>query len=207
MQHLLNSMRFQSGIGQNLYANTRIGIVTSYDQSNATVTCTVQPEDEDNQAGGQTGSIPIATPFIGQLGAPKIGDQVVITFQEGDLNNGIVIGKIYSSADVPPPVPSGEWWITHTSGSFIKIKNNGDIEISAAQNAKINADTKVSITASSEVEVTAPVINLSNGGTLKKLVNDELKDLYNAHTHGSGPAPDAPYQMNDAHLTSIVKGQ
>ena len=38
--------------------------------------------------------------------------------------------------------------------------------------------------------------------TLRRLVDERLVALYNAHTHGGGPPPDAP--MTDAQLTAIT---
>lgn len=38
--------------------------------------------------------------------------------------------------------------------------------------------------------------------TLRRLVDERLVALYNAHTHGSGPPPDAP--MTDAQLTATT---
>lgn len=195
---LSNGMRFQSGIGKNASSDVRIGLITSYNPSDCTVKISLQPVDESNAAPSQTGWIPLATSFIGLVGAPNINDQVAVVFQEGSLNSGIVIGKIYSDEDVPPSVPAGEWWLTHPSGTFIKVKNNGDVEITANNDIKVNAVN---------ANVEAQAINLSNGGTLLKLVTEALETLYNAHTHGGGPPPDMPFQMTNAQLTTIVKAE
>lgn len=217
MQNLLNSMRFQAGIGQNLIAQVRIGIINSYNSSDGTIKATVQPVESDESGEGQTGWIPLATGFIGQVGAPVPGEQVIIIFQEGSLNNGLAIGRIYSSEDVPPPVPSGEWWLTHPSGSFIKVKNNGDVEIKAAAKIIIasESDTEISVTgdlnvtATGTAKVSAPSIELGNGGTVLELVNSLFETKYNNHTHASGtiPAPDIPFHITPAELTSSLKAQ
>jgi phage baseplate assembly protein V len=215
MQHLLNAMRFQAGIGQNLIAQVRIGIINSYNKEDGTIKATVQPVESDESGEGQTGWIPLVTGFIGQVGAPVPGEQVIIIFQEGSLNNGIAIGRIYSSEDVPPPVPSGEWWLTHPSGSFIKVKNNGDVEIKAAQkiiitsesDAQINVTGDINVTATGNANVSAQNIELANGGTALELVNSLFESKYNAHTHGATPPPDTPYQMTSAELTSVLKAQ
>lgn len=212
---LSNGMRFQSGIGKNASSDVRIGLITSYNPSDCTVKISLQPVDESNAAPSQTGWIPLATSFMGLVGAPTINDQVVVVFQEGSLNSGIVIGKIYSDEDIPPPVPAGEWWLTHPSGTFIKVKNNGDVEITANNDLKVNTISgNVDVTAAADVNINAvnanvlaQAINLSNGGTLLKLVTEALETLYNAHTHGGGPPPDMPFQMTNAQLTTIVKAE
>jgi len=203
---LLNSMRFQGAIGQNLNSQTRIGLVTSYNPDDCTVKVSLQPEDADAPGSGQTGWIPLATSFYGLVGAPNIDDQVIVVFQEGSLNSGIVVGKIYSGEDVPPSVPAGEWWIVHPSGSFIKIKNDGDVDIAASGNININCQN-ASVNASASAVISSPAINLSNGGSLQSLVNAAFENLYNNHTHGGGAPPDRPYQMTGAELTSVLKAQ
>jgi phage baseplate assembly protein V len=201
MQNLLNSMRFQAGIGQNLIAQVRIGIINAYNKDNGTIKATVQPVESDESGEGQTGWIPLATSFIGQVGAPLPGEQVIIIFQEGSLNNGLAIGRIYSSEDIPPAVPSGEWWLTHPSGSFIKLKNNGDIDIECAGN--------LNVTATGTATVSAPNIELGNGGTVLELVNSLFEAKYNGHTHDNGavPAPDTPFHITPTELTSVLKAQ
>jgi len=214
MHVLLNSMRFQSGIGTNFSSIVRLGTITSYNPSDSTVQVSIQPSDQENPEGSQSGWIPLSTGFIGEVGAPNINDQVVIVFQEGSLNNGIVIGRLYSDEDAPPAVPSGEWWITHPSGSFIKIENNGNVEIKGANNVIVNS-TNVTITGTSNVTVAgnstvsidSPMTSISNGGTVQSLINQSFENLYNNHTHGGGSPTDAPYKMTSAQLTTTLEAQ
>lgn len=197
MQNLLNQMRFQAGIGQNAIAGTRCAIVKSYNPVDCTVQVSIQPEDEEFPEGSLTGWIPLSTSYIGAVGAPNIDDQVVVAFQEGSINSGIVIGRLYSSVDVPPNVPAGEWWVTHPSGSMIKLKTNGDVEIMAANELNIISDLKVN--------VAAPEIELDDGGTPLKLVTESMVNFFNTHTHSGGAVPDQT--MGDGQLTEVVKGE
>lgn len=188
MQEFLNSIRFQAGIGANFTSQLRVGIITAYNPKNQTVTVTVQPVEEEGN--GQSGWIPLATPYIGLVGAPNIKDQVLVLFQEGSLNTGIVISRLYSDIDVPPAnVPAGEWWLTHPSGSFIKIKTNGDIDIQSV----------------GKVNLLGTEIDASNGGSLLKLVTEAFVDFFNNHVHGGSPAPSIP--MTSDKLTTILKAQ
>lgn len=191
MDKYLNSQRFQAGIGNNLIANTRIGLVQAYNPQDGSVKVVIQPVDESDPNNGQTGWIPLATQYVGMVGAPRQNDQVIVLFHQGNLNNGIVIGRLYSQANPAPEVPEGEYWITHPTGTFVKIKNDGSVEI--------NGNSKITLT--------APEIDLSNNGSLKKLITDAFVDLYNNHTHGSTPPPDNQYQITNSELTSIVKAE
>lgn len=46
--------------------------------------------------------VPIATGHIGTVAIPNIGDLVLVAFDHGDVNQPIVIGRLYNDADRPP---------------------------------------------------------------------------------------------------------
>jgi uncharacterized protein involved in type VI secretion and phage assembly len=52
--------------------------------------------------------VPIATSHIGTAGIPNVGDLVLLTFDKGDINQPIVIGRLYSDTDRPPLNRSNE---------------------------------------------------------------------------------------------------
>lgn len=88
------------------------GIVTSYDPDKHLGKVTLMPE------GQETGWLPIETSSIGngygiavglQPGdGKKSGDQVIVRFQEGDLESGKIVQRVHSDGDKPPKVESGE---------------------------------------------------------------------------------------------------
>lgn len=91
----------------------RHGLVTSYDPKKHMGKVTFQPE------GQESGWLPIECHSIGNgfgiasginPGDGKTsGDQVVVRYQEGDLDSGkICSGRVFSSQDQPPHVESGE---------------------------------------------------------------------------------------------------
>jgi len=47
--------------------------------------------------------VPIATGHIGTAIIPHVGDLVVLVFEGGDVNQPIVIGRLYDDVDRPPP--------------------------------------------------------------------------------------------------------
>ena len=61
---------------------------------------------------------------------PAPGDQVLVLAQEGDAEHGIVVGRAFSNAASAPPAPSGELWLVHQSGSFLKLQNDGTVQMS-----------------------------------------------------------------------------
>lgn len=90
----------------------RHGMVTSYDPQKYLAKVMLQPE------GQETGWLPIETGHIGSdfgfaIGltpgdGKTSGDQVIVRFQEGDLESGKVVQRVHSDEDSPPPVQSGE---------------------------------------------------------------------------------------------------
>lgn len=46
--------------------------------------------------------VPIATSHIGTAAIPNVGDLVLLAFDKGDINQPIVIGRLYSDSDRPP---------------------------------------------------------------------------------------------------------
>lgn len=119
---------------QNSVAKPRLGTVSGYDPNTYMVKVQLQPE------GVETGWLPLGSPFVGSgfgiAVGPAIGDQVEVQFPDGDLSSGVVSMRFYSDAARPPAVPSGEVWIVHSSGSLLKLHNDGSIEINATAGIK-----------------------------------------------------------------------
>lgn len=90
----------------------RHGIVTSYDPKTYLAKVTFQPE------GQESGWLPIETGHVGDnfgfaIGltpgdGKKTGDQVIVRYQEGDIESGKVVQRVHSDQDKPPHVESGE---------------------------------------------------------------------------------------------------
>jgi phage baseplate assembly protein gpV len=46
--------------------------------------------------------VPVATGHIGTAAIPNIGDLVLLTFDKGDVNQPIIVGRLYNDEDRPP---------------------------------------------------------------------------------------------------------
>jgi len=84
-----------------------------------------------------TGWLPVISAWVGAgwgLAAPLVtGAQVLVIAQEGDAEQGVVVGAIWSAVDQPLAAPAGELWLQHQTGSFIKLLNDGTISLQASQ--------------------------------------------------------------------------
>jgi len=47
-------------------------------------------------------NVPLATGHIGTAAIPNKGDLVLLAFDQGDINQGIIIGRLYNDSDRPP---------------------------------------------------------------------------------------------------------
>ena len=56
--------------------------------------------------------VPIMTGHLGSAAIPNVGDLVLLTFEKGDMNQPIVVGRLYTDDD-RPPVNTGNELIMH----------------------------------------------------------------------------------------------
>jgi phage baseplate assembly protein gpV len=105
----------------------KFGTITSVNPQNATARVLIQPD------GVLSGWLPVLSQWVGSgwglVCPPSPGDQVLVVPQEGDVEQGIIIGRSFSNKQLPPNVPGGEFWLVHQSGSFFKLCNDGTIRM------------------------------------------------------------------------------
>jgi hypothetical protein len=127
MDRLLNIFKQHAGALDQGGSQPRFATVTSVNPSAATARVKLQPE------GVLSGWLPVLSPWIGagwgMCCPPSPGDQVLVLAQEGDAEHGIIIGRAFSNTQTPPPASVGELWLIHSSGSFIKLQNDGTIQM------------------------------------------------------------------------------
>ncbi len=130
MDSFLNLVKAQSAQIDQGWAQPRLGVVASVDPATCTARVIVQPE------GVLSGWLPILSSWIGagwgMTCPPSPGDQVLLNWQEGDAEQGIILGCLWSTVASTPQTPVGELWLTHKTGSFLKLQNDGSIASSAA---------------------------------------------------------------------------
>ena len=105
----------------------KFGTVTSVNANDGTARVLIQPEAV------LSGWLPVLSQWVGNgwglVCPPTPGDQVLLVPQEGDIEQGIIIGRVFSRKQPPPAAPPGEFWIVHESGSFLKLCNDGTIRV------------------------------------------------------------------------------
>jgi len=221
---MANAMRQQARAAMSDMAWPEIATISSYDASNHAVKVLIQPEGEESNW-MPLGAIGIGNGWGVAVG-PQIGDQVLVVFELGDASSGTIVGRIFSTTQQAIAVPSGEIWAVHSTGSFLKLVTNGDIDVSTAGNlnaivagnmtATITGNATISAKAASIVAavsaaITAPAITLgASGQTLMSFITSAFESLFNGHTHlsnGTGNQTNVPtQQMGPSHMTSTTLG-
>lgn len=161
-----NTVAARAAALDGLSAQARFGLVASFDSTNYAARIRLQPEDV------LTGWLPVLTQWVGAgwgMATPlSPGDQVLVLAQEGDAEQAVVIGRVWSSVDPPPTAPVGELWLVHKTGSSLKLQNDGTMAITAP-----------TVTISGDLHVSGEVQDLGGAhGTL-----DALRQAYDRHVH------------------------
>ncbi|WP_162136286.1 phage baseplate assembly protein V [Zavarzinella formosa] len=175
----------------------RRGIVSAYDPDHYAAKVVIQPE------GHETGFIPVGSPMVGDgwgmFCPPTPGDEVDVHFQEGGKNAAYVSLRFFGNQARPLSVPSGEFWLVHRSGSFLKFLNDGTVELNTAGdlNATVGGQANLSVTgkvvaSASEFDLTGD-LNVTGTITASGDIYDNgrtdnsmnhIRAVYDTHTHG-----------------------
>jgi len=183
MDHLLNAMKSHTGNQIDARGQFKIGVVKSVHAEAYTVKCEIQPD------GVMTGWLPVFSMWLGNgwgmACLPPPGTQVLIAPLNGDMENGIVMGALYSSVDVPPgPARVGEFLLVHSTGTFLRLGNDGSVQAKAEAfvfegdmflNGKLRVDGDAQFTQDMRVDQA-----ITSGGTIQSSVG------------ASGPFPITP---------------
>ncbi len=195
------------------------GIVDTVDPDSMTCVVRYQPQNTLSP------SLPISCVAVGRgygvIAIPNVGDQVHISFENGNYQVGVVEGAIFDSTDAVPPtgMEPGGYYLIHKSGSFIKMTQDGKLNVNGEVDIDMTSPT-INITCSAVANITAPVVNINspevNMGDLSALVPDLVflmtgiaREIYNIHTHDLDLLHDITLepnqQMDDTTLTVNVK--
>jgi phage baseplate assembly protein gpV len=162
MDRLLNALKAHASALDRAQGQPRFALVVSVDPTRYAARVALQPE------GVLTGWLPILSPWIGAgwgvACPPSPGDQVLVLAQEGDADNGVIVGGSFSDVARCPGAPPGELWLIHASGSFVKLLNDGTVQLQGDLHVTGNIYATGDVT--------------DGHGALSKLRSD-----YDAHTH------------------------
>lgn len=151
----------------------RMGTVSSYDPVTHSVKLELQPD------GDQTGWMPICTAGIGNgsgsYHGPSTGQMFAAYFMEGDIETGLIIGRVPNDDDSPISVQPGEIIDQTPWGSFVKLLMDGSVAFQDKAGAKVVLDGSGNITMTGKAGQTIAMdssgnIILTPGGSGKVLL-------------------------------------
>lgn len=172
MRDHLNRMLLAAQMAGDMRAGTRLGIISAWDSSMYSAKVKIQPGDIE------TGWLPVLSPWVGNgwglFAPPSVGDLVEVQFQDDDIDAGFVCQRFYNDVDRPLAVAPGEFWLVHQSGSALKFKTDGSVELIAAGNlnatiggnANLTVAGNLTTNVSGSITETAPSITLNGAITL-----------------------------------------
>ena len=91
--------------------------------------------------------VPIATPHVGMVSPPAVGDLVLLTYVGGDPNRPVVVGRLYTDEARPPKHEADEWRVeSPPGGTSLLIDKEGSAVVTAGKTVlTLKKDGTVSI--------------------------------------------------------------
>lgn len=156
LERLTNAVKAHAAGLDNTTGQAKFGTISSVNYETGCARVIIQPD------GVLSGWLPTLSVWVGQgwgmVCPPTPGDQVLLIAQEGDGEQGVIVGRAYSAEALPPKTPSGEFWLVHRTGSFLKLCNDGTVRVGGDLHVEGNV--------------------FDRHGSLS-----ELRNVYNGHTH------------------------
>ncbi len=226
------------------------GHIANYDAATHRVRCIIPSMTDDNGTPLLSPWMPMATmsaatagngatyggQIIYQGGAtaqnPTSGEQVVIGLFDRQRGVAVCLGTTFNGSSASPatklpegasPNAAGDFLWSNPSGSLIRVRANGDVEVwSAAKlianitgdadatiggNATVNITGSTTVISQGTVSVIAPLIKLAGavGDTLQNLCTTAFRTWAASHVHGNSGPPSTQPPANG--LTTIVQGE
>lgn len=136
IRQLRNHMALAAQLAQGERAESCPAEVVSYDPGTASARVRLLPIDPDNPDRSLTGWLPVTSPWVGNgwgMDAPvSPGDQVEVQFFGGEIDNGYICARLFSDQQRPTGAQSGEFFLTHASGSKLQFHNDGTVTLISA---------------------------------------------------------------------------
>lgn len=127
--------------------------------------------------------VPIATPHVGMVSAPQVGDLVLLAYVGGDPNRAVVVGRLYSEKANPPRHEENEWRVESplagassiaidkdesvvvTAGkTIVTVRKDGAVEVAGEADLKIEVKGKVELKCTDCKIDASGNIDLGDGG-------------------------------------------
>lgn len=100
--------------------------------------------------------VPIATPHVGMVSAPEVGDLVLLAYVGGDPNRAVVVGRLYSEKANPPKHAEKEWRVESplAGASSIAIDKDESVVVTAGKTiVTVKKDGAIEVAGEAELKI------------------------------------------------------
>jgi phage baseplate assembly protein gpV len=127
--------------------------------------------------------VPLATPHVGQVSPPRVGDLVFVSYVGGNAQRPIILGRLYSDQARPPVHQEDEWRVESppggtslaldAEGSFVvtagqtvlTVRRDGGVELTGEEDLRLEVKGNVSLTCQDCTVDASGNVELGTGGT------------------------------------------
>ncbi|NEQ11628.1 MAG: hypothetical protein F6K37_38865, partial [Moorea sp. SIO4E2] len=136
---------------------TELGIVTAVfphtsesDKDNYQCSVKLKNKKQPDGKDFELRKVPVATPHLGLVNIPNVGDLVLVTFIGGNLNAPVIIGRLYNDQDQPPVNKEKEFYLQNNlkEGGSFKIDQEGVVTVTSKNEKQVITvdDQKIDLT-------------------------------------------------------------
>lgn len=108
------------------------------------------------ESGLELRRVPIATPHVGMVSAPRAGELVLLSYVGGDPNRPVVVGRFYSDEVTPPVHEADEWRVVAPPGgkTNIAIDKDQSVVLTAGENVlTLKQDDVITLTGKADLKI------------------------------------------------------
>ena len=164
----------------------RMAEIVTYDEENGgSVTVKYLP------SGLVSGDMPLATSWAGTPGeaasgaggGPEPGTLFLVLGLDANFDLAVALMALWSSKNLAPAVPAGEYWVFHKSGSYVKLDNEERVRIHAPVQVDLIAPLVQLTDSLDALTAEKAVVRKEDLQTLIDWINNSLIPWTKAHTH------------------------
>lgn len=237
VDEFLHNIKFSSQQQAQDYAPFVYGHVATYDPKTHRVRLILPSQrDEDGTpvlsswmplggTGGSGWGVQIAPMGGATIQNPTAGELCGVCRMDRLSGYQFVASLIWNQVYAPPftDLKGGELGLMSQSGSSIKLTNDknmtigaandltmaaeGTITINSTGNCTLNSQGNLTLAAMGSLAITATAATISAmGGVVQKLVTAAMVPFFNSHSHPANGDPPSQ-QMSDAQLTNVMEAE
>jgi phage baseplate assembly protein gpV len=128
--------------------------------------------------------VPLATPHVGMVSPPRVGDLVLLSYVGGDPHRPIVVGRLYSDEARPPVHKADEWRVESPPGgttslaidaegsaivtagkTVLTLKKDGTVTLEGNEDLSVEVKGNVKLKCTDATIDASGKVDLGTGGT------------------------------------------